>query len=138
MGNFGEIGEKLGKYEEILGLGNSCICMFLFVFIVEVLKYFVFKILPAAQHGTGEEEDNQDLLPWESLPVLIEQLLYFMNRLTFQLNTYSVFISSASKYLLSGNEELFECHWRNDMRVMFIDNHHMASQPHDIIIISAS
>ena len=96
LGYWGNIGEILGKY----------LAWEIFVFFVCV-EVLCIQDTPSAQHGTGEEEDNQDLLPWESLPVLIEQLLYFMNRLTFQLNNYSVFISSSSKYLLNGNEDFY-------------------------------
>ena len=46
-----------------------------FIFVIAFLssKYFAFKILAVAQHGVGVREEDQDLLPWESLALLIEQ-----------------------------------------------------------------
>ena len=55
--------------------------VFVFVFVPVfflMLKFYVFKLLPGAQQGTGDEEDNQDLLPWESLAFLIEQLFILL------------------------------------------------------------
>ena len=46
--------------------------VFVFVFVfVFLLKYYVFKILSVAQQETGDKEDNQDLLSWESLALLL-------------------------------------------------------------------
>ena len=58
--------------------GFVFVFVFVFVPVFSMLKFYVFKLLPGAQQGTGDEEDNQDLLPWESLAFLIEQLFILL------------------------------------------------------------